>query len=605
MNDNFNNKWGKEAYLLIEELEEKIEALKNLYSTLKNTIADCNVDIETINANWLSLNNDISGLEADVQIIQNSLNDVDSDYQELLTSIENINEDVNTIQNKLTTVQDDITNLNNELQDVENLQTFKNINCIDNELKSIHTYQEINTFYNIDARMTADSTYKIVSFKSDKEFPTKIYVTFSARAYVQGVYGSVRLDFYIDSNLIYSKEVYCEDEEELYSFEFDFFPTGEKQDFKMKMTHLNQVSGTNVRICMQYIRIKMCGKRCFFYENEGGIIAYDYQNSKSIGVGTASVYHFGNFCRYLRLWEHDAITKKLKDWNTSDYNAVSNASIPTSGFIANKKICINRCIKDDGSLFYGLNFYYVTDLGAVQVLWFNVYNKGDKMSWSLASTLGMVSIIAPVEFNNYENLISYGYNLGATRRPNHTFSMILFYKTYTDGVWKTALITDYRYATEIALVSIPETVGNVVDVFTTFNIGNNSQQFSCLPIFLNDDDDIYIVPYNLDKTKICLSSDVEYSLPENYYLVPVENETFPLYVGKGINPFACYKEDGQLYIYYSYINRIYERIFNFTNNKLSLPRFVCDGQWYSEGEFAYNVRKNGVMHSVSKCDIQK
>lgn len=588
-----------------------LQTLSNGYSTMQATVSGLVTDVSSLGSNYSSLSSTVGTLSQSVTALGTSLTSLQSRVSQNETSITTLQTTASTHTSQISALQGDVEALQQSSGGDADLSSYKTLESfiIENETQNVGETVVVSTFSEIEARLTADTTYRLDEFKAKAGFPAKINFLFCAKAFASGEYGSARLDFYIDNVLVNSTTVTCEDDyEHVYEFEYKFNPTGVKQEIKMAMVHLSQTAtNANVRICVQYVRMELKGRNCFFYERINSPVAFDCDGVNSYFVGTNPCFTFGNLSRYTKLWEVDSTTKATYNWNDGvgescrlmnlqngylfrskklavlhyyDTSASKMMKAPTFGFMGTK-------ISDDTNSFtVGLpNFASNHSITVVQV-----YQQMGITSCEIASQ---------IEINNQVPYHDEDSSLWRTsQNPNYTrYTMLYLLKDASSGNWYAQLSynTNVFNNNKRATITMPTNVGTITDIYSCYDVFDEDNPYFCLMFTCNDDDEIYLHDFEVDTTKIGTPF-------SSNFLYSNQNQPFPLYIGKGINPFG-YNKNGKLYIYFSYENRIYGRIFDYQQGTLTKPKYICDGQYYAEGVGGYHIRKQGAMSHVFKGDL--
>lgn len=622
----------------ISDLDDRITVLDGSYATLNNST-------QSIQTSITSLTNEDANLQSQISSVETSVNTVSSQCQTLSTSLLETNSTLSGVQQQVLTnqstisttsqnvaalqtsdtaqngsislLQADVTELQENVETILNtvtsggqtvdLSLFKTneSDICENEIQNVSNHNHVSSLCEIEARLTADTTYRLDSFKCLMLIPTKISFLLCARPYETGVYGNATLNFYFDNTLIHSIDVACtEDKEYIYEFSYNFIPTGQRQYIFMEMVHLSKFNNTNVRICVQYVKTTLHAQNCWFYEAENAPIAFDIDAPASGNyLGQYPVFTFGNVSRYLKFYEFDAETKQERDWNVGPNGTMQNVLVPNSKMVWKKKFAI-------------YHFYSAARHQVEKAVCFTFLGQGPNcmnkfipnmlrpnacviltLHTSVGLTILNCPLLCPLEINNHELLEESTLLTSTYSEHEKMYGGGYLAKDQDNNIWKVMLTyyQDNHHTKKVAPFLVPEGVGEVADVCSCVNIFDSTFPYFGMVLFVNTQDEIYLCGLNLDKTKM------GEQFEEGVLYVP-EDDCFPLFVAKGINPFGRYK-NGKLYIYYSYINRIYCKIFDLTTKQIGNAKFICLGQFYSEGDAAYHIRNEGVMSHVCKCDL--
>lgn len=630
-------RWSKEISIKLEELSELVEKIQqntnggggeipssiqtqvnNLIdsvSSLQTALSSLQTDfnnetglLNTIISNYNTLQTTVSNLSDEVGALSglpNAVSSVSADLSALSSTVSQMGTNILSLQSSLSQNSADILELqtNDAVQD-SLIETLKQNDIVNREIQNADEVFDVSTICEIEARLTADTVYPIDAFKAKQGQLTKLHVMFCARAYASGEYGSARMDFYIDDVLINSTTVTCEDDNEhLYEFEYNFLPSGLRQEIKMEMIHLSLTeSNKNVRICVQYIKMRLQGYNCFFYEQINSPVSVDCDNTTDYFTGSNPCLTFGNISRYVKLWEKDCVTKVERNWNTGVSDSLRNVTVPQSSLFRAKKLSVTNIYNS-----YTLKrqqfpvFFFLTASNAM--MYFSVnYNISGAVNTTLlyqSNVYGTIGCILQV--NN--QLPYYDVNNSLYDTYHNTdmtiYDAVILYKEAGTGDWKACLTYNKNtfQLSKTAGVTMPSTIGTIVDIFSCFQMYDVNNPYFCLFLITNSDDEIYLYDFEPDTTKM------GNPFLDNF-LVGHSNGYFPLYIDKGINPFA-YSENGKLHIFFSFQNRIYKRVYDFQLNTLSKRQYVCDGQYYFEGPGGYHIRNQGVMSHVFKSDLQQ
>lgn len=633
-------RWSKNVSIQLDELTEMIEKLQqNIGQGGGEIPSSITTTLNTLSTSVGNLQTAVSNLQTDVNTETGLINTIISNYNTLQSAVSTLSGDLNTLSSSHSTLQSTVSSINTDLStltstasqlgtsltslqsavtqntsDIALLQTsdeaqddsiekLEQDDISNREIRNVDEVFDISTVCEIEARLTSDTLYPIDAFRAKQGWLTKLHVMFCARAYASGEYGSARLDFYIDNVLINSTTVTCQDDDEhIYEFDYNFFPNGNRQEIKMEMIHLSLTeSNKNVRICVQFVKMRLRGYNCFFYEQINSPVSIDFDNTTSYYTGSNPCLTFGNLSRYARLWEIDCVTKVERDWNTGIGGSLRNLSVPQSSLFRSKKMSVSNIFNIYAMKKQQLGICSFMTASNAVVFFSANYNSSGVLSIStLYQNSNVYATIANVlQINNQLPYYDTYSSLYQTYHDgNRTmYDAVVLYKDANTGDWKACLTFNKNtfQQTKLAIVTMPNTVGTIADIFACYRLYDADNPYFCLFFITNDQDEIYLYDFEPDSTKM------ENPFLDDF-LVAHSSGYFPLYIDKGINPFG-YNEGGKMHIFYSSQNRIYKKVYDYQSNTLSKRQYVCDGQYYFEGPGGYHIRNQGVMSHVFKSDL--